>query len=282
MRQTPRAGKPRPAGSPSWAEEQQIPEAARRGVSKLELTLPSISVVVPAYNEQAFLETTITSILQSRFPCELIVVDDGSTDETPTICAKFKDSIKVITHPTNRGKGAAMASGIREASGEIVVFCDAHVLGLKRHHLLFLTLPLVYGSARAVLRVPVPEQLSLSLLKNLGPLAVLTGQRAYFRADLLPLVDEMEHLGYGVETFLLHKFPRQKTAIVLLPGLVHLSKQETSPATAAIAGYLRESLEIVETLMRIQGFAPKELVDLRQRISALLARYTGTRLRKGS
>jgi hypothetical protein len=87
----------------------------------------------------------------------------------------------------------------------------------------------------------------------------------------------MEDLGYGVETFLFTKFPRDESALVLLPGLVHLAKPKTSSVSAAAVGYLRESLEILETLMRIQGIVPEELTELRQRGSALLAKYTGTR-----
>jgi glycosyltransferase involved in cell wall biosynthesis len=242
--------------------------------TNIELSMPSISVIVAAYNEQAFIETTIASILESGFPCEVIVVDDGSTDQTPKILEKFGEKIKVITHPTNKGKGAAMASGLKEAVGEIMIFCDAHLLGLKQHHLLSLVLPLIYGSAKAVLGVDVPEKISPSLL-NVVPFLILTGQRAYYRADLLPLVNEMEDLGYGVETFLFTKFPRDKTAIVLLPGLVHLAKQDTSSLAAATVGYLRESLEILETLVRIQGF--KDVTEMRQKVSALLAKYMGTR-----
>lgn len=244
--------------------------------TKMELSLPSISVIIAAYNEQAFIETTVDSILGSGFPCEVIVVDDGSTDQTPKILEKFIGKIKVITHPTNKGKGAAIASGLREATGEIVIFCDAHLLGLKQHHLLSLVLPLLYGSAKVVLGVDIPEKISPSLIWA-TPLPILTGQRAYFREELMPLVNELEDLGYGVEAFLFTKFPRDRTAIILLPGLLHLSKQDTSSLTAATVGYLRESLEILETLVRIQGLAPKELTELRQRISALLAKYMGTR-----
>lgn len=244
--------------------------------TKVEITLPPVSVIIAAYNEQAFIEMTITSILESGFPCEVIVVDDGSTDQTPKILEKFGEKIKVVTHPTNRGKGAAIATGLKEASGEIVIFCDAHLLGLKQHHLLSLVLPLIYGSAKAVLGVDVPEKISPSRL-SVALFPILTGQRAYYRADLLPLTHEMEDLGYGVETFLFAKFPRDRTAIVLLPGLAHLAKEDMSSLTAAMVGYLRESLEIMETLARIQGLVPKELTELRQRVSALLAKYMGTR-----
>jgi glycosyltransferase involved in cell wall biosynthesis len=244
-------------------------------MNKVEINMPPVSLIIAAYNEQAFIEITITSILESDFPCEVLVVDDGSTDQTPKILEKFKGRIKVISHPINKGKGAAMASGLKEATGEIVIFCDAHLLGLRQHHLLSLVFPLIYGSAKAVLGVNVPEKISPSLV-NVLPFLILTGQRAYHRADLLPLVNKMEDLGYGVETFLFTKFPRDGTTLVLLPGLVHLVKKETS-SLAAAAGYLRESLEIFETLAKTQGIVPEELAELRQRVSMLLAKYTGTR-----
>ncbi len=244
------------------------------GTTRLEIGLPPISVIIAAYNEQAYLGSTVASILESGFPCELLVVDDGSTDRTPQVLEAFGERIRVLRHPLNRGKGAAMASGVRAAAGEIVVFCDAHLLGLRQDHLLSLVLPLVQGSARAVLGVSVPEQ---APLLRIIPYPVLTGQRAYFREDLMPLLDEMELLGYGVETFLFTRFPREKTAVVFLPGLVHLEKPQTSSPSAAAAGYLRESLEIAETLARVQGLAPARLTAWRQRASAFLARRSGTR-----
>lgn len=244
------------------------------GTTRLEIGLPPVSVVIAAYNEQAYIGSTVASILESSFPCELLVVDDGSTDRTPQILEAFGERIRVLRHPHNRGKGAAMASGVRAATGEIVAFCDAHLLGLRQDHLLSLVLPLVQGTARAVLGVNVPEQ---APLVRVIPYPVLTGQRAYFREDLMPLVDEMEHLGYGVETFLFTRFPREKTAVVFLPGLVHLEKPQTSSPSAAAAGYLRESLEIAETLARVQGLAPARLTLWTRKASAFLARRSGTR-----
>lgn len=244
------------------------------GTTRLEIGLPPVSVIIAAYNEQAFLGPTVASILESGFPCELLVVDDGSTDRTPQVLEAFGERVRVLRHAVNRGKGAAMASGLRAANGEIVVFCDAHLLGLRQDHLLSLVLPLVQGTARAVLGVNVPEQ---APLLRVIPYPVLTGQRAYFREDLMPWVDEMEHLGYGVEMFLFTRFPREKIAVVFLPGLVHLEKPQTSSPSAAAAGYLRESLEIAETLARVQGLAPARLTTWRQRASAFLARRSGTR-----
>ncbi|GEM_PF-426480 len=248
--------------------------------TRVEILLPSVSLIIAAYNEEAFIETTLTSILASGFPCEIIVVDDGSTDRTPQILKRFGERIRVVTHPVNRGKGAAIASGLQEAQGEIVIFCDAHLLGLRQHHLLSLAFPMIYGEARAVLGVGVPENFSLSFV-NVAPYlllsGILTGQRAYYKADLLPLIGEMVDLGYGVEVFLFTRLPREKTTIILLPGLVHLTKPQMSSFPVATAGYLRESLEILETVARIQGLVPEEMRELRRRATAVLAKYMKTR-----
>jgi glycosyltransferase involved in cell wall biosynthesis len=221
-------------------------------MAALLIELPPVSIILPAYNEEAFVGTTVTSILESDFPCEVIVVDDGSTDRTLRILEGFGGQIRVIRHPVNRGKGAAMASGVRAATGDIVVFCDAHLLGLKQYHLLFLVLPLVRGSARVVLGVSTSEA-------GIFPqvlMPVLTGQRAYFRCDLEPLLDEMERLGYGVETFLFYRFPREQTVVVALPGLVHLLKPQIFSPPVAAKGYWRESVEILRTLAYLGGASP--------------------------
>ena len=235
----------------------------------LAVKLPPISVVIPAYNEEAFIGTTVASILDSGFPCEVIVVDDGSTDRTPQILEGFGDRIRVVRHSVNRGKGAAMASGVRAATGEIIVFCDAHLLGLKQYHLLFLVLPLIQGSAKVVLGVNLS---GVGLSPVLMP--ILTGQRAYFRRDLEPLLDEMEGLGYGVETFLFHCFPWRQTVVVVLPGLIHLPKTSFFPARVALKGYLRESVEIVKTLAYLGWASPAQLGQLKRKLGASKNQYT--------
>ena len=250
--------------------------------SQLDITLPPISVIIAAYNEQAWVEVTVTSILTSNFPCEIIVVDDGSTDDTPEILKKFSDKVKVFTHTTNKGKGGAIATGLRAASGDIIIMCDAHLLGLGKHHLLGLVMPLVFGNAQVVLGVDVPEKFSISLVRTVVPSPILTGQRAYFKKDLLPFIDEFETLGYGIEIFLFTKFPREKTAVVLLPGLLHLYKQDTSGIVSTAVGYLREAIEIFDTVIRIQGVMPKEITRLRIMLSSILAKYSGTKNRDDS
>lgn len=245
---------------------------------KFEINLPPVSVITPAYNEQVWIKKTLNSILESGFPCEVIVVDDGSTDRTPKILQSFGSKIKVITHPQNKGKGAAIASGIKNANGEIIIFCDAHLLGLNKEHLLSLVLPLVNGSTKVVFGEGVPYKISLT--RAFSPFLILTGQRAYWKKDLLPLVPKIENLGYGLEVFLFNKFRNSKTALVTLPGLTHLIKKDTfSPQTAAIS-YLKEGKEILKTLAGIQNLTPKEFTQLKKTISKLLSEYTASSRKK--
>jgi len=238
---------------------------------KLEISLPRVSVIIPAYNEQKWLKKTVSSVLKSGFPSELIVVDDGSTDKTPRILQSFGAKIKLITHPQNKGKGAAIASGIKNASGEIIIFLDAHLLGLNREHLISLVLPLINGSAKVVLGEGVPYKISLT--KAFSPFLILTGQRAYWKKDLLPLVPKIENLGYGLEIFLFNKFRNSKTAIVSLPGLKHLVKKDTSSPTAATFSYLKETKEIFSALAKTQNITPKEFKQLKRTFTSLWREY---------
>jgi len=86
-----------------------------------------LSVVVPVYNEVEFIEEIVERIQSIPIEKEIIIVDDGSTDGTMD---KLKDieqgnSIKILEHKRNQGKGAALRTGFREAAGEIILIQDA-------------------------------------------------------------------------------------------------------------------------------------------------------------
>lgn len=86
--------------------------------------MPRISVVTPVFNGARFIEETISSVLDQKYPhLEFILVDDGSTDNTREIMSTFGDSIRVISQK-NTGHVIARNEGVRAATGELIGFID--------------------------------------------------------------------------------------------------------------------------------------------------------------
>jgi glycosyltransferase involved in cell wall biosynthesis len=81
------------------------------------------SIVIPAFNESASIASVVRALSSAALWREILVVDDGSTDETSAQAAAA--GARVIRHPYNKGNGAAVKSGIREATGTFVLIADA-------------------------------------------------------------------------------------------------------------------------------------------------------------
>lgn len=97
--------------------------------------IKTLSIVIPAYNEENFIEEIIKMVVHSNsldFKKEIIVIDDGSTDKTPKLLKKIIKkyqrkgvSIKLILKKKNEGKGAALKTGFLKSTGDIVLVQDA-------------------------------------------------------------------------------------------------------------------------------------------------------------
>lgn len=88
-----------------------------------------LSIIIPIYNEEATLEELVNRVEAVSLPKELILVDDGSTDGTVAILRRWetapRPNMTIIHHPENRGKGAAIATGLTHATGDLVIIQDA-------------------------------------------------------------------------------------------------------------------------------------------------------------
>lgn len=87
-----------------------------------------ISVVMPVYNERETLEEIIRRVAETPLDVELVVVDDGSTDGSRAILERLAEAGLIqhlLLHERNRGKGAALSTGFRAVSGEVVIIQDA-------------------------------------------------------------------------------------------------------------------------------------------------------------
>lgn len=85
--------------------------------------MEKISIILPAKNEAPALRMVLPALRNAMPDAEILVVNDGSTDETLAVCAEH--GARVVTHPYSMGNGAAIKSGARAAHGDILVFMDA-------------------------------------------------------------------------------------------------------------------------------------------------------------
>lgn len=93
---------------------------------------PRLSIVIPAYNESARIESTLGRVLScvndQAWDAEVLVIDDGSTDSTAAIVESWMDQhprLHLIKNPGNRGKGYSVRNGLLQAAGDVVMFTDA-------------------------------------------------------------------------------------------------------------------------------------------------------------
>jgi len=88
--------------------------------------MPKLSVIIPTYNEAGTVKQLIEKVNSVPIDKEIIIIDDGSTDDTKRVIREIKlPNLKIIYHSSNRGKGSAFLTGLSNASGEFVIIQDA-------------------------------------------------------------------------------------------------------------------------------------------------------------
>jgi len=181
-------------------------------------------VIIPAYNE----EKRIGKVLQGipEFVDEVIVVDDGSKDKTSEVARKF--GVEVIRLERNEGKGKAMSEGIKEASGDIIVFIDAD--GQHRpEEIIKLVEPIVNGEADFVIgsrlikaqgERPLIRKISNFITTYLTRLKLgirVRDTQSGFRAIRREFLPEIESKRYEVETEVLIKAVKKGARVKEVP-----------------------------------------------------------------
>ena len=162
----------------------------------------TLTCLIPAYNEAARIAAVLTAVLDHPLIDEVIVIDDGSTDGTAQVAAQVAaryPKARLIALPHNIGKTAALAQGLRQASGDLILLLDADLSGLSPHHLTALITPVRDGHA----------DLSISLRANAPALwrwiglDYISGERVLHKSLLTPHHDTLKTLPkFGFEVFL--------------------------------------------------------------------------------
>lgn len=123
-----------------------------------------LSVIIPAYNEKNTILEIIKRVKAVKIKKEVIIIDDFSNDGTREILRKIKDKgIKVCYHDKNKGKGAAIRTGIKHAKGDIIIIQDAD-LEYNPEDYLKLVKPIEQGKAEVVYGTRLPKKTKYSNL----------------------------------------------------------------------------------------------------------------------
>jgi len=220
------------------------------------------SIIICTYNEEKTIADVVMACCKHNPDCEIIVVDDGSTDNTEHILNELSRtySFRYERLQKNRGKSWAMAYGIEISENEIILFFDADLSNILKEHFDELLRPMFDNTADMVLGQPSETLIDY----RINPFKTLTGERALLKEDLIPVLDEIRDIRFGVETFLnlYYQALGKRINYVQLKGLIHPSTYEKSGSVSiATKKYLQEGKEIAITLMNNQ-----DLINQRVRL----------------
>ena len=219
-----------------------------------------ISVIIPAINEERSLEHVLAAI-PGDLVTEIILVDGGSTDSTVSVA---KRAGALVVHEPRRGYGLACATGVEQASGEVVVFMDADGADdpAQIHDIIS---PLQGGEVDMVLGSRLAGHitpgampwyqlfgnwLSAALIRGLYGLKItdLSPFRAVRRGKLLEL--DMQEMTYGWPTEMITKGARRGWRIVEIPVNYHPRLAGESKISGTLHGTLLATYSILWTIFR--------------------------------
>jgi len=207
------------------------------------------TAIICVYNEQDTVKDVIITTSLEEHIDEIIVVNDGSSDNSKTIIDSLKSryNLTVIHFDQNLGKGHAMTVGVENASHEIVVFIDADQTNIVPNYTTKLIMALVNKECDMAVGYTTVDffKMEINIMK------ILAGERALFKSDIMPILDKLKESRFGVETLLYFYYISlgKSVKFTKLSGLSHRNKYKKASFKDATNNYIGEGWEIVSVAL---------------------------------
>lgn len=201
-----------------------------------------VASIVPAYNEQDTIGDVIHALKQSKLVNEVIVVSDGSTDETAKR-ALLSGADKVIENSINLGKAESMEIGVRATRAPIILFCDADLIGFKVGHIENIVKPVVANECVMCIGLRDRSWLYRIIGKYLPR---ISGERAV-RRDIFENIPKQLKKGFSIESAMNYYclVNKLKVKTIALDGLNMRKKYEKVSLIIAIFEYVNMAKQVV-------------------------------------
>jgi len=206
------------------------------------------SAIIPAYNEEKTVGKVTKTLVQSGVFQDVIVVDDGSSDQTAE--AAEQAGATVIRSANNQGKGRAMALGVRSTDSPVVCFFDADLIGLQVEHIKQLVAPVAAGE----LDMHVGTVDRGSFINTLSSkLPAVSGQRA-LRREVFEGVPPRHVAGFGIETALNYSCRTSGRSMrrFYLRNVTIIRKIQKVGLLRGLRGYLRMWYRVLERMILVR------------------------------
>lgn len=208
-----------------------------------------VAAIIVAYNEAATIAGVVRPIVQSALFHEVIVISDGSTDDTVT---RAREAGATVVHelPVKNGKGAAVLYGITHSAAPLLFFADADLYGLRKEHIEAILRPVVEG--KKVMNVGMRDR-GVFLMWLTSHLPLIGGERALLRRVIEDIPPRFLQ-GYMLEAAISYhcRIHGLLYGTVPCPGLTIRRKMQKVGFWRGLVGYVVMVFQVLESMVLIR------------------------------